>query len=178
VKGRLRRGAPRTYNALSRLGLWAPIVTKVPPDQYEVYRKVPEPETTMAWERTDLILQALKRDVEAEGGHFLVVYVPSRMEVRDADWTATQYEYSMDDEEWDRGAVLARLRASAASVSFPLLDLTPALRKVEHGMLGGPYFLLDRHWNAVGHGTAGREVARDLEERGWVPSCLHERRNP
>jgi hypothetical protein len=84
----------------------------------------------------------------------------------------------MDDEGWDRGAVLARLRGSAASVAFPLLDLTPALRKVEHGMLGGPYFLLDRHWNAIGHKTAGLEVVRDLEQRGWVPSCLHGRRTP
>jgi len=56
-------------------------------------------------------------------------------------------------------------------LGVPFLDLTPALRRADHGVLGGPYYVYDGHWNAHGHRVAAEEVGRFLRERAWLPSC-------
>jgi hypothetical protein len=168
VQSRLRHGAPRVYNALAHVGLWSPVRHKPPPEQYEVYRRSAPPEIREAWDKTDLILRFLARDSEAEGAHFLVAYVPSRMEVSDRDWGLTQFEYGMKVEHWDRRKVFDRLARASQELHFPLLDLTPVLRSQEHGIFGGPYFVGDGHWNRIGHKTAAAEIAGYLWSQGWV----------
>jgi hypothetical protein len=169
IQGRLRHGAPRLYNALATVGLWAPVRHKPPPEQYAVYRRDGSPEIREAWMQTDLILDRLAREVEARGAHFLVVYVPSRFEVSDRDWSLTQFEYGMKDEHWDRRRVVERLEKSSQTTHFSLLDLTAALRGRDHGAFGGPYFVGDGHWNRLGHETAALEVAHFLRSHGWLP---------
>ena len=168
VRSRLRSGAPRLYNSLARLGLWAPVLRKHPPEELEVYRTHASDEIRQAWERTGLIIQALRDSVGRHGGRFLVAYVPSRMEVSDRDWRLTQFEYQMSERHFDRGEVLHRLQATLERAQVPLVDLTPALRREDRGILGGPYFTHDGHWNALGHKTAASEIAAFLRRRGWV----------
>lgn len=170
IESSLLRGAPRTYNRLAALGLWPPIRSTTPHLQLKVYKKKDLPEIEDGWRQTALILGALARDVEAKGARLLVAYVPSRMEVRDRDWELTQMRYGMD-ERWDRDRVRARLAEIAKSVGFPVLDLTPALRAAERGILGGPYYVQDGHWNALGHQVAAGEVERFLRREKWRPDC-------
>jgi hypothetical protein len=171
VEARLERGAPRVHDALSVLGLW-PRSRVVPPKaEMLVYQRKPPRWVERAWDATGAILQALAREGEGDGARLLVVYVPSRMEVRDGDWDLTQRQYGMKPGEWDRRAVAERLAAIGAAEGIAVLDLTEALRKAEHGAFGGPYYLYDGHWNALGHRIAAREIAASLRSRGWLPPC-------
>jgi len=54
---------------------------------------------------------------------------------------------------------------------LPLLDLTEALRRDDRGLLGGPYYEYDPHWNAKGHAIAAAEVAHFLETERWLRSA-------
>ena len=91
--------------------------------------------------------------------------------MRDRDWELTQRAYGMDDEGWDRTLVRQRLVGLAGRLGVPLLDLTPALRAAERGILGGPYYAYDPHWNALGHQVVAAELVRFLREEGWLPAC-------
>ena len=168
VKGRLWFGAPKLYNALGGLGLWPanrPLGARL---EMRVYERRRIPEIEGAWQKTALVLDALAREVESRGARFLLVYVPNRMEVNERAWQLSQVRYGMDEATWDRGLVLARLRQIA---HFPVLDLTPALRRADRGVLGGPYYVQDGHWNATGHRVAAEEVQRFLSEEEWLGFC-------
>jgi hypothetical protein len=165
---------PRTYNALARLGLWAPIRARWPPPELFVYRREATPEIDQAWLKTERILKALAEEVRARATHLVIVYVPSRMEVSDQDLEATRVWYGLDEASWGRPAVLRRLRQAADAAGLPVLDLTPALKKAQ-GFFGGPYFQHDGHWNARGHRVAGLELERFLRENRWTPECGNKR---
>lgn len=171
VRSRVRTAAPRTYNTLAGFGLWPAIPRAEPFLELKVFRRRPLPELEEAWEQTALILSGLKREVEGRGAHFLVVYVPSRMEVSDRDWELTRLRYGWDEVRWDRGLVLSRLRDVARTAAIDLLDLTPALKKADRGVLGGPYYVYDGHWNVLGHRVAAAEIESELRRRSLVPGC-------
>ena len=171
VRERLLRGAPGAYDALAGLGLWPRLGGDPVGEEMRVYKKGPTPRMDGAWARTGLILDALRRETARQGAKLLVVHVPNRFEVRDRDWELTRRAYGMDDEGWDRRLVATKLAALAERIGVPLLDPTPALRAAEHGVLGGPYYVYDPHWNALGHQVVARELERFLRERGWLPEC-------
>jgi acetyltransferase AlgX (SGNH hydrolase-like protein) len=174
VRQRLRRGAPRAYAALARVGLWAVPRVEAPPDELKVFRPRPIPDIETAWDSTAAILEALAREVEARGAHLLVAYVPSRMEVSDQDWELTRLRYGMDESKWDRTLVFRRLAEIGSGSGIPVLDLTGPLRAAQ-GRWGGPYYVEDGHWNALGHRVAAAEVERALRAAGWLPPCASTR---
>jgi acetyltransferase AlgX (SGNH hydrolase-like protein) len=171
AKDRLARGAPRAFNMLARTGLWERMGGDEPDDQMRVFKRRQQPLIETAWERTDAILRALSREAAARGTRFALVYVPSRMEVSDRDWELTRLAYDLDEKAWDLGLVARRFAEIGASAGFPLIDLTPDLRRASRGVLGEPYFVHDGHWNAVGHRVAAEAIERFLRERGWAPPC-------
>lgn len=173
VRERLWFGAPRLYNRLGRLGLWPPNRPMGPRTELGVYSRQRIPEIESGWEKTEAILHRLGRVVHDHGARLLLVYVPNRMEVNDRAWQLSQIKYAMDEATWDRGLVLLRLQQITSAAGIPVLDLTPALRKAD-GLLSGPYYVEDGHWNALGHRVAAQEVRRFLFERGWLSGC----RNP
>lgn len=170
VADRLARGAPQAFDALSVLGLWEPLGGDQPDEQLRVYKRRRQPKIEAAWEITDRILRALGREAEAAGARFAVVYVPSRMEVIDRDWELTRLRFELN-EAWERGLVAERVAEIGANAGFPILDLTPALRAVDRGVLGRPYLVYDGHWNTLGHATAAAAVEDFLRELGWLPAC-------
>jgi lysophospholipase L1-like esterase len=171
VKERLWFGAPRLYNELGRLGLWEPNRPIGARLELRVYQRRRIPEIEGAWEKTGLVLEALARDVAAAGARLLLVYVPNRMEVNERAWQLSQARYGMDEATWDRGLVLERLRVIAAAAELPILDLTPALREADRGLLGGPYYVQDGHWNPTGHRVAAEAVRDYLRDAGWLSFC-------
>ena len=171
IRERLMRGAPRAYDALARLGVWPPLGGDPIGEEMRVYKRGPTPRIDGAWARTGSILAALQRETVRHGARIVIVHVPNRFEVRDRDWELTQRAYGMDDEGWDRTLVRQRLVGLAGRLGVPLLDLTPALRAAERGILGGPYYAYDPHWNALGHQVVAAELVRFLREEGWLPAC-------
>jgi hypothetical protein len=142
----------------------------------KVFRKRPPPVIEEAWHMTDVILGALARDTEANGARLLVVYIPSRMEVHDADWELTQMRFHMDSPRWDRQNVLRRLLQAGQEWHFPVLDLTPSLRRAVGPLGRRTYFRYDGHWSSLGHRVAGEEVAAYLRREGWLPACAGRQR--
>jgi hypothetical protein len=171
IPNQMRRGAPEAYNRLAGLGLWEPCPTEDPGDELLVYRQRPPHFIKGAWVLTAHILEALAREVEKRGGRFAVVYVPSAMEVNNRAWELTRIHYGLDEVEWNRGAVIARLESVGRNKGFPVLDLTPALRERERHLWSPTYFTQDQHWNARGHHTAAMAVAEFLRSQGWPPPC-------
>jgi lysophospholipase L1-like esterase len=171
LRDRLKRGAPRAYDALARLGLWPPLGGSEPGEEMRVYKTGATPRIDGAWAATARILEALARETAARGARLLVAYVPNRMEVRDRDFELTRRAYAMDERGWDRGLPLRRLQAIGDAAAIPVVDLTPALRRADASLLDRTYFTYDPHWTALGHRVAAAEVARSLRERGWAPAC-------
>ena len=171
VRERLWFGAPRAYNAIGRLGLWAPNRPIGARLELRVYERRRIPQIEGGWEKTRALLAALHHDVAADGARLLVAYVPNHLEVDDRAWTLSQQRYGMDEKAWDRAQVLRRLAEITAQVGLPLLDLSPDLRPEESRLFGEAYFPQDGHWNATGHRLAARAVGRWLGERGWLPAC-------
>jgi hypothetical protein len=168
LRNRVRMGAPALYSRVAATGVWPPVEAEDVPAELKIYKRKRLEATQDAWMRTELILSELATKVEADGARLLVVYVPSAMEVSDRAWALTCLQYGADDVHWDRRAVWDRLQG-IADRRFALLDLTPPLREADHGVLGGPYFPRDGHWNAVGHEVAARAVEATLRQRGWLP---------
>jgi len=170
LEERLRRGQPRLYNRLAALGLGSPILADPPRNDLGVYRREPPSWVEPAWIHVGRILGALKTEAEARGARLLIVYVPNPMEVSERSRDLTRLAYGMSDSEWDTGRVQRRLAKIAAREGIALVDLTSALRAVD-GPLSGPYLLIDRHWNALGHKTAALELERRLREARLLPEC-------
>lgn len=171
IQDRLWYGAPRAYNSLARLGLWEPMPAVSPRMELFVYSRRQVGEIEGAWQKTEALLGLLRREVEARGSRFLVVYIPSKMEVQERSWELTRTLYRLDEQQWDREAVVRRLTEIGGNQGFPVLDLTPALRQADRGVLGTTYFTYDGHWNALGHAVAARETEAFLARLGWLPPC-------
>jgi hypothetical protein len=169
IQERLWFGAPRAYNALGRMGLWEPNRPRGARLEVRVYERRRIPEIEGAWEKTAGLLAELAREASSHQARVLVAYIPSRMEVNDRAWQLTQERDGMDEKGWDRGLVARRLGEIGRTLSLPVLDLTPALRRADQGFLGGPYYTYDGHWNALGHRVAAEEVGRFLQDQAWLP---------
>jgi hypothetical protein len=173
VEERLRQGAPQLHNRLAHWGFWEPLEVRPPHDTLRVYEQRTHAFIEEAWWRTAEILKALAQEVSSRKARLVVVYVPSRMEVRDRSWEATRFVHGLDA-RWDRRLVATRLTQAARSVGFPVLDLTPALRETEESFRGSAYFTYDGHWTPAGHRAAAGAIADFLIANGWMgkpPSC-------
>jgi hypothetical protein len=163
LQDRLRFSDRRLYNRFT--WFWPPLPLPKPvPLEMRVYERQPVKELEVSWTRTLMILEALARDAERVGTKLLAVYVPSRMEVDDRAWARTRQLCGISDEGWDRRRVVETLAKAGKKSGFPVLDLTPALRAAG----AATYYAIDEHWTGLGHRTAGREIARELQARDWV----------
>jgi len=170
LRARLLRGAPRAYAMVARTGLWPRLEKPRPGSELGVYSRSPSREIEDAWAETVNILRALRTEVESQRARLLVVYVPSKTEVSERDWSLTRARYQVDDTTWDRGRVARRLGEAGRSAGFPVLDPTEALRRQDRAG-SQPYHAGGGHWNAVGHAVAALEVERFLVANRWLPAC-------
>jgi len=170
VEQRLRRGQPLLYNRLAALRLWSPILADPPRNDLGVYRRDPPAWVDPAWVHVGRILSALKAETEARAARLVIVYIPNPMEISERSRELTRLAYGMSDSEWDKDRVQRRLAKIAAREGIAFVDLTPGLRGAD-GALSGPYLLIDRHWNGLGHKTAALELERGLREERLLPAC-------
>jgi SGNH hydrolase-like domain, acetyltransferase AlgX len=170
VKERLLRGQPVLFNRLAALGLWPPISPDPPRHDLGVYRRTPPGWVDPAWVHMGRILEVFKEAVKERGARLVIVYIPNPMEISERSRDLTRLAYGMSDAEWDTDRVRRRLSKLAAREGIALVDLTASLHAVE-GLVSGPYFDIDRHWNALGHRTAALELERRLRQEGFLPDC-------
>jgi hypothetical protein len=170
VRERLWYGAPEAHDLLARLGLWHPMPRVPTRLELRVYERRRVEEIEDAWAKTAAILAAADQEARSRGAHFLIVHVPSRLEIDDRTWRLTRRLYGWDEAGWDRGRVAQRLKEVGAQAGIPVLDLTGALRRANESE-GKPYFTYDGHWSPLGHRVAAWEVQRFLASRGWLEGC-------
>jgi len=170
VDQRLEHTSARTYNRLARLGLWKPLRQLPMNEELRLFRVPEMGHLRPAWSALTWTLEALTKAVSANGGHLVVAYIPSRMEVSRRHWEITEARYGLAGTSFDRGAVADRLRYITGRLGLPLLDLTPALSRVD-GLLTPVYYDTDSHWNVLGQDVAAAELAEFLSSRGLLPNC-------
>ena len=113
-------------------------------------------------------LGEVRRSVEAAGGRYAVVLIPSKIRVLGPLCT---FEPGSEIADWPSqcGPLPAALSAWCAASSVPLVDLTEPLRaSAEKGAI--PWFPTDTHWNEIGHDVAARAIAASEPVRGWAGS--------
>jgi hypothetical protein len=171
IRERLWYGAPRAYNAVARLGLWAPMPHMSTRLELRVYERRRVEPVEDAWAKTAAIFAEAARATQARGARLLVIHVPSRMEVDDRTWRLSRQLYDWAEAGWERGRVAQRLRDIGAQTGIPVLDLTEPLRRASAGGGDGPYFTYDGHWTPLGHRIAAEETQRFLTAHAWLPDC-------
>jgi hypothetical protein len=170
VQERLMLGAPATFNALARLGLWDPLGGDTPSDELSAYERKRSQQMQHAWRVTDRILAGMAREVSGRGGRLLVAHVPARLEVSDRDWYLSLRRYDIAEGRWDRRAVWNRLARSGEAGGFDVLDLTDGLRAAD-AFLRPAYYPRDGHWTERGHRAAADAVFAFLQGRHWLRGC-------
>jgi len=139
--------------------------------RYGAYRCQEHPAFTRAWEATGRILARLRDDVAAAGGRLVVFTVPSLREVDRADRTLELHEVPRAEALCiEQAPANTRLRALAAELGVPLVDLLPEFRTAHRERGETLFHASDRHWNRAGHALAARDVFAALVDRGLLPA--------
>jgi len=171
ARERLLTGAPRAYDALAAVGLFARREPLRAGAELLVYSRQPPREVQDAWAQTVNVLRALRDETAARGARLLVVYVPSKMEVNERDWELTRARYGLEEGSWDRRRVARGLLEAGRALDFGVLDTTEALRRQERGPGQSAYHAQGGHWNRLGHAAAALEVEGGLRREGVLPEC-------
>lgn len=171
ARERLLTGAPRAYDALAALGLFARREPLRAGAELLVYSQKPPREVQDAWAQTVNVLRALRDETAARGARLLVVYVPSKMEISERDWELTRARYGVDDASWDRRRVARGLLEAGRALGVAVLDPSEALRRQERGPAQSTYHAQGGHWNRLGHATAALDVESALRREGVLPGC-------
>jgi len=124
-----------------------------------------------SWELTAKILEAFQRAVEAEGSAFVLVYVPSIVQIDEGDWQSKRQLHGLIGEEYDLLKPNRLLGEIAAAAGMQYLDLYPSFRS---GSESGPLYYGDSHWNAAGHELAAGQIAEFLVQRGFTTGATKE----
>ncbi len=169
VRGRLGQALPGVHGFLAWFGLWPPIAPQAPPDERRVFERRPPPFVEESWSMTARLIRQLRDDVTADGARLALVYVPDRIEIADRSWRLACLRYGWTSSSAELGAVRARVARISSELGLPLVDLHDGLRRIDRGVLGGPYFPNGIHWNAAGHRAAAETIAQALLDGGMLP---------
>ncbi len=151
---------PPLHRLLAALGLLPPVAAE-PPREFAPFG--PRPGSNAAWKVTGALLAALKREVESDGAHLTVLYIPARFEVNDASWALTRARFKLG-RRWDRARAFERLAEVCAPAGIALVDPREALRRAE---TNGPaaYLTRDEHWTPTGNHVAAEVLDGALAPR-------------
>jgi lysophospholipase L1-like esterase len=139
---------------------------------WQVYSDQPTPEWDRAWAVTDKVLARFKKDVEQDGGKFVIMAPPQLYET-DQDWsTWFPKEEGKIPATFNPHVYNQRLADIATQDNISLDFLAPYFqdyRDAHH--LQHPYFSLacDHHYSALGHEVAAEAMVQKLEEHKWLP---------
>jgi GDSL-like lipase/acylhydrolase family protein len=165
---RTEQGNPALHRLLARTGLVEPARAVELPADFWPFGPGHRQEVGEMWRRTEGILAALRKEVEATPARFAIFYVPDETEIDDRVAELTRQRYGMGPRWWRSGRVFDRLHGVSVALDMTLFD--PRLAFLEAERRGFPlYFPEDGHWNEEGHRLAGEVLARALRYQGWVP---------
>ncbi len=108
-----------------------------------------------AWQLSDALVGAMAARCEARGVAFATLIFPSQVEATDRGRQAAVAAWP-ELASWDLDRATARA-VNMAGRHGPVLDLTPALRAVQHQ--APLYYAQDGHWTPAGHRVAAEAAA-------------------
>lgn len=126
-----------------------------------------------AWDATEWAIRELRREVEADGGVFVLVTLPDNVKMERDPKSILEKEYGEKlPEGFDIDYPEKRLRTFATGKEVRFLDLTPGFRaERDKQNLQPPFFSYehDGHWNPKGHALAASLIGEYLVRSGLLP---------
>ncbi len=104
---------------------------------------------------------------KAHGTHYLVVLVPAKYQVEDDAWATYRKRWKLTEDAFERDHAQRVVGAFLEAEGIAACDLLPSFRALaaEGEAL---YYRVDNHWTAAGHARAARQIADELDARGWT----------
>lgn len=109
------------------------------------------PGSQESWRLTFRLIEALRREVEADGAGFVVVTVPRLEQMRFSSWIRPN----------------VTLASFCAGAHIPFFDFLPSFRRAPDAE--SMFFPVDGHWNAAGHRFAAERLAEFLVSENHLP---------
>ncbi|HMA33459.1 MAG TPA: GDSL-type esterase/lipase family protein [Chloroflexia bacterium] len=156
VTGRQNKPAPADPAA----GLF----TGGPYEAITFLRKDPPPEVAAGWDKVTGLLDSMRAAATAHGATLVVVAIPTREQVQDADWATMLQQLGTPESTLTRDLPQQQLAAWSARTGAPLIDLLPAFRAAAQTQ--PLYFRTDPHCNAAGHALAAQIIQDGLVHLG------------
>ncbi len=98
---------------------------------------------------------------------YLVVLVPTKVQVEESAWARYRRRWKLPEEAFDRDHPQRELRAFLDAEGIAAIDLLEGMRSAaangEH-----LYYRVDNHWTRDGHRFAARAIAEAIAARGWL----------
>jgi hypothetical protein len=132
-----------------------------------IFARTEPPDVADAWTLTGKLLTTFASEVQANGGRFAVVMVPSAEQVYDDLWEGVRRQAGAPGRDFDRTHPEARLGAICREAGIPFVSLLPAFRARAHRATSTfePEWLFHQgrwHLNDEGQRVATDEVERLL----------------
>lgn len=143
VRARLAEARPSDHRPMGGVGS---------PDEFEVYQKTETKKVKREWTITQALLHRMKQEADERGVHFVVFYVPSRVEVSEEEWTKLRIP-----PDYDPGTVAGRLVAICKAEGAAYVVPSDRFREAaQHDRL---YYRFDAHWTPAGNRLAAGILA-------------------
>jgi GDSL-like Lipase/Acylhydrolase family len=127
---------------------------------YDVAKIPPDAMWTQAWQLTEALIRALRKDVERSGARFAVVVVPCREAVSPAAWQIQQRFFpALAAIPHDPSYPVARITAFLEREGIPYLNLLPPLRSAAERTGTTGFFSWDVHLDATGNAVVAKSLA-------------------
>jgi hypothetical protein len=125
------------------------------------------PEVDAAWNLTNALIARLRDHVVAQGGRFMIFYVPHEIEVYPEIWEFTRRLWGIPEEGWSTRQIISRLEAFCATNNIMIIDPSEEFRKqaaISEGSKERLYYPIDGHWNPKGHALAASILEMTVRE--------------
>jgi hypothetical protein len=149
-------------------GSLRPLAGSVSPGS-RIFEPPEDPDLAHAWDLLAALLRQFQEDTAGRGSRFAVLVIPCAEQVHDDLWAGLLAEARAQGRQLDRFQPERRLAAIAHAAAIPLLDLTPAFRRIVGARPAdgpGPRLFLDGrfHLSDEGQRVAALEVVRFLTQ--------------
>ncbi|MCX7670732.1 MAG: GDSL-type esterase/lipase family protein, partial [Anaerolineae bacterium] len=140
------------------------------PVAYGVYRRPLAEEWLAAIALTGDLVEALAREMAAQGGRLAMVAVPAPEQVERNRWERIVRRYpAMQSGEWDLEQPNRAAAQIATDVGIPFLDLLPIFRHAATTSDAPLHLRVDGHWTPAGERLAAEATAEFLRNSGLLP---------
>jgi lysophospholipase L1-like esterase len=119
--------------------------------EFAVYHLTETPELAREWSITRALLRRMNQECLDRGVRFVVLYVPTRIELSPTEWSGAHLP-----PDYDPDVVIHRLVKICQSEGIQYIDPSDRFKEVGTDRM---YYTYDPHWNAAGHRLAGEILA-------------------